>query len=120
MELPMIELGSLQAIDFVKYSGASGDFNEIHTVLPIALEKGFPNIIAHGMLLMGLCSEAIRIWFPKEKLQLFRVRFQEVVTPGTKLIAKGRIQQIPGNTRGKIELINWNGELKLSGYFELK
>jgi acyl dehydratase len=40
-------------LDLVKYAGASGDFNPIHTNERIAKSVGLPNVIAHGMYTMA-------------------------------------------------------------------
>ncbi len=120
-QLPLIKKLPIEAIDLVRYSGASGDFNEIHTVPSKALSKGFPNIIAHGMLLMGWCTGAINEWFPTRKLHQFKVRFQSVVTPGMELTMRGRWEERNnGHDYGEIELIDLNGEIKLAGSFVLK
>lgn len=118
-ELPLIKKPPIKVIDLVKYSGASGDFNEIHTVQSVANEKGYPDVIAHGMFLMGWCAEAIQEWFPNRKLRVFTVRFQSIVLPGVELIINGHWQE-DGIDRGEIELSDIEGEIKLQGYFELE
>jgi acyl dehydratase len=40
-------------LDLVRYAGASGDFNPIHTQERIARSVGLPNVIAHGMYTMA-------------------------------------------------------------------
>ena len=46
-------LAPVSRMDLIKYSGASGDFNPIHTVDEEAKKTGLPGIIAHGMWTMG-------------------------------------------------------------------
>ena len=65
----------VQAIDFVKYSGVSGDFNPVHTVPEIAQKNGHPQPLAHGMYIMGLATKALEEWYPKHHLMKFEVRF---------------------------------------------
>ncbi len=55
-------------IQLVRYAGASGDFNPIHTVVPIAQKVGLGGTIAHGMLIMGFVGQAIGDWFSVEDL----------------------------------------------------
>jgi acyl dehydratase len=40
-------------LDLVKYAGASGDFNPIHTNERFAKSVGLPDVIAHGMYTMA-------------------------------------------------------------------
>jgi acyl dehydratase len=40
-------------LDLVRYAGASGDFNPIHTQERIARSVGLPDVIAHGMYTMA-------------------------------------------------------------------
>ena len=46
----------------VRYAGASGDFNVIHWNERVATAVGLPNVIAHGMLTMGLAIRVITDW----------------------------------------------------------
>jgi len=52
-----IELATL-----VRYAGASTDFNPIHYDERYARAAGLPGVIGHGMLAMGLVSEAVTDW----------------------------------------------------------
>ena len=46
----------------VRYAGASGDFNPIHWNERFAKEVGLPDVLAHGMLTMGLASSVLEEW----------------------------------------------------------
>jgi len=46
-------------LDLVRYAGASGDFNPIHTQERIAKLVGLPDVISHGMLTMALAGRVI-------------------------------------------------------------
>jgi acyl dehydratase len=46
----------------VRYAGASGDFNVIHWNERVATDVGLPNVIAHGMLTMGLAIQVVTDW----------------------------------------------------------
>ena len=48
--------------DLVRYAGASGDLNPIHWSERFALGVGLPNVIAHGMLTMGLAGRLVTAW----------------------------------------------------------
>lgn len=114
-ELPLKKKQPINPIDLVKYAGASGDFNEIHTVPSVAREKGLKDPIVHGMFLMGWAGEAISEWFPDRQLSLFKVRFQAVTYPGSELFISGAFD----GSRGEITIKGSDDEIKLTGYFEL-
>jgi len=52
----------LTRAELVRYAGASGDFNPIHWNERVAREVGLPDVIAHGMLTMGLATRLITSW----------------------------------------------------------
>ncbi|MFC0272506.1 MaoC/PaaZ C-terminal domain-containing protein [Metabacillus herbersteinensis] len=116
-ELSPIIKRPVEHIDLVKYAGASGDFNEIHTVSHTTREKGYSDVIAHGMFLMGWATQAIMEWFPHRRFHVFKVRFQAVTHPGTALTIKGNLET---NDNGEVEIVDSKGDIKLIGYFELK
>lgn len=118
--LPIVK-PPIEHIDLVKYSGASGDFNPIHTVSHIAHEKGYSNVIVHGMFLMGWASAAIEEWFPKRRLHRFSVRFMAPTYPGESLIIKGALLGCETEAvieKGTLVIVNSTGEVKLKGSFE--
>ncbi|MBO0589107.1 MaoC/PaaZ C-terminal domain-containing protein [Sporosarcina sp. E16_8] len=121
-ELPSIIKPPIEHIDLVKYAGASGDFNKIHTVSHIANEKGYPDVIVHGMFLMGWASQAIEEWFPKRRLHRFGVRFMAPTYPGETLVIKGKLLEPNAEAVidiGSLEIVDSKGEIKLKGSFEL-
>lgn len=116
-ELQAIIKKPIASSDLVKYSGASGDFNEIHTVPAIAEEKGLADIIVHGMFVMGWAAGAIEEWFPERQLQSFSVRFQAVTHPGTVLVITGTLLS---ESEGEIWIKDQQDHPKLMGTFVLK
>lgn len=48
--------------DLVRYAGVSGDTNPIHWNQDFATAVGLPNVIAHGMLTMGIAMQAVVDW----------------------------------------------------------
>jgi acyl dehydratase len=108
----------------VRYAGASGDFNPIHTVVPAAEQAGLGGVIAHGMLIMGMAGEALTQWFSHKQLRSFKVRFSGMTRPGEALIIEGNcLEQTVCNgeprTKGEMVVRNEAGEVKLRGYFEV-
>ncbi|WP_335870834.1 MaoC/PaaZ C-terminal domain-containing protein [Bacillus sp. 2205SS5-2] len=104
----------------VRYAGASGDFNPIHTVNPVAKQAGLPDVIAHGMLVMGIAGEALTFWFSPQQLRKFSVRFQKMTFPGEELTVEGYIQEETESIRiGEVNVLNEKDEIKLSGTFHV-
>ena len=46
----------------VRYAAASGDFNPIHWNQEFAVSVGLPDVIAHGMLIMGAAMQLVADW----------------------------------------------------------
>jgi acyl dehydratase len=67
---------------FVKYAGASGDFNPMHHDDTIAQQVGNPSVFGHGMLTMGLAARVVKDWFGPEAIRNLQVRFSKQVWPG--------------------------------------
>jgi acyl dehydratase len=67
----------------VRYAGASRDFNVIHWNARAASEVGLPDVIAHGMLTMGLAIRTVSDWVRDPgAVRDYQVRFtRPVVVP---------------------------------------
>jgi acyl dehydratase len=52
----------IERLDLIRYCGASGDFNIIHWNERFATSVGLPNVIAHGMLTMGVAARIVTDW----------------------------------------------------------
>src|SRR4051812_25866489 len=76
------EFPALTRTMFVKYAGASGDFNPMHHDDTIASQVGNPSVFGHGMLSMGLAARVIKDWFGAEAIRRLQVRFAKQVWPG--------------------------------------
>jgi acyl dehydratase len=79
---PPTVYGPLTPTDFVKYQGASGDFNPIHHDHQFAREAGFPGVFCVGMLQAGLLASCAVDWLGPMNIRRYRVRFQEQCWPG--------------------------------------
>jgi acyl dehydratase len=68
-------------LDLVKYAGASGDFNPIHTNERIATSVGLPNVIAHGMYTMAQAGRYVTELAGDDpgRITEFSVRFSSMV-----------------------------------------
>jgi hypothetical protein len=65
----------------VRYAGASGDFNPLHYDQTFIKMIGMENVIAHGMLIMGISGEAITSWIENKYLRKFNARFLSMTEP---------------------------------------
>lgn len=65
----------------VRYAGASGDFNPLHHDESFIKIIGIDNVIAHGMLIMGIAGEAITDWIDQRNLRKFNARFMSMTEP---------------------------------------
>jgi len=107
----------------VRYAGASGDFNPLHTDDETAKASGFHGVIAHGMLVMGFLTQAVTTWIPKRLLRQIRVRFRGITRPGDRIVVTARIDEkrIEGSSgivKCSIEAVDQNKDVKVSGTFE--
>ena len=82
------EFPALTRTMFVRYAGASGDFNPMHHDDTIAQQVGNPSVFGHGMLTMGLAARVVKDWFGPEALRRLQVRFSKQVWPGDVLTAR--------------------------------
>ncbi len=80
------ELGPLTRTDFVRYQGASGDFNPIHHDEEFAWASGFPRVFAPGMLNAGLLATYVTDWLGPANVRGFSVQFREQVWPDDRLV----------------------------------
>ena len=76
------EFPALTRTMFVRYAGASGDFNPMHHDDTIATQVGNPSVFGHGMLSMGLAARVVKDWFGPEAIRRLQVRFAKQVWPG--------------------------------------
>ena len=91
-EIPSLTKPPITEIQLVKYAGASGDFNPIHTVHHYAENAGLGGVIAHGMLSMGFAGEHVTKWIGENgTLKRLKVRFTAMTRPGDVVTAKGKV-----------------------------
>src|SRR3977135_3576860 len=83
------EFPALTRTMFVRYAGASGDFNPMHHDATIAAQVGNPSVFGHGMLSMGLAARVVKDWFGPEAIRRFPGRFAKQGWPRGVLCAKG-------------------------------
>lgn len=85
------DIGPLSRTDFVRYQGASGDFNPIHHDDTYAQRVGYPTVFSVGMLQAGLLATFVTDALGPENVRRFGVRFSEQVWPGDTLTFGGTV-----------------------------
>ena len=102
------------------YCGASGDHNPIHVDIDFARAAGFPDVFAHGMLVMAYLGQALTDAVPPEKLRSFATRFVAITQLGAQLTCEGTVTELfteDGERRARLALTTTDdrGEVKLDG-----
>ena len=77
-------------LQLIKYAGASGDFNPIHTIDEAAEEAGLPGVIAHGMLTLATVGLLFSPYLEHGYVKELRARFSGMVFVGDELAIGGR------------------------------
>jgi len=110
----------LTRTDLVRYAGASGDFNPMHTDEVAAKEAGLPSVFGHGMFSAGLLARAITDWTGVGTVKRYKVRFTKQTWPGEKLTSSVTVtgkRKEEGENLVDLEcsLANEGGEVKVAG-----
>lgn len=92
--LEEVTLAPVSRMDLIKYAGASGDFNPIHTIDAKAEEAGLLGVIAHGMWTMGNMSKLFTSYLEEGFIRDFQVRFSEMVFLNDVLILRATLVEI--------------------------
>lgn len=107
--------------DLVNYAGVAGDANPIHWDEEIAKLAGLPDVIAHGMLTMGLGAGFASTWTGDPgAVTRFAVRLSApaIVSAkeGADIEFSGRIKSLDPETRSGVILVGArSGEKKIFG-----
>ncbi|MFC3041857.1 MaoC/PaaZ C-terminal domain-containing protein [Virgibacillus xinjiangensis] len=95
--LQEVTLEPVSRMDLIKYSGASGDFNPIHTIDEEAERAGLPGIIAHGMWTMGNLAKLFTPYYEEGFIQDYNIRFSGMVFLGDVLTLKAEVEEHTGS-----------------------
>lgn len=99
MELEAIAYGPITRDDIKLYAQASGDDNPIHQDEDYAKASGAPTVFAMGMLPAGYLAHAVSDWFGgPQHLRRYKVRFTTRVWPGDKIVCRGTVNEVVGDT----------------------
>jgi acyl dehydratase len=119
-EAPPLVVEGISRTQFVRYAGASGDFNPMHHDDTIATSVGNPSVFGHGMLTAGLMARVLTDWFGPTALRRFQVRFSRQVWPGETLTCTATVTGLredgdDGLVDVDCQVANQDGEVKLTG-----
>lgn len=107
-DLPDLRKPPIAKLQLVKYAGASGDYNLIHTDDETARSVGLEGVVAHGMLSMAFLGEYLCWLAGPESVRRLSVRFNEMVRPGDTLTCRGRVKErTTSNAGSRLQLEVW-------------
>jgi acyl dehydratase len=121
--LPQITNAPVTHNQLVRYSGASGDFNPLHTDPEFARQAGLENVIAHGMLIVGFVGRMIDGYAGPGALRRFGVRFRSMTYLNDVITCTGRVIEkieVGGEARIRcqVQAADQSGDVKVTGSFE--
>ncbi len=120
--IPRLITSPVTHLQLVRYAGASGDFNPLHTDPKIGEMIGTGGIIAHGMLIMGFVGRLVSDYVGPAALRKFGVRFKGMTRLDDVITCTGTITEkyeVDGEARiaGKVQAADQNGDIKVVGTF---
>ncbi len=120
--IPKLVKSPVSHLQLVRYAGASGDFNPLHTDPKIGELIGVGGIIAHGMLIMGFVGQFLSDYVGPTTLRKFNVRFKGMTHIDDVITCTGTITEkyetdVEARIAGKVQATDQNGEVKVAGTF---
>jgi acyl dehydratase len=117
---PALVCGPLTRTDFVRYAGASHDFNPNHHDEIYATASGNKAVFGMGMLAGGYCARQLTDWFGVGALKRLRIRFASRFWPGDVLTCSARVtgKREEGGVRlidCEFSAVNQSGEVVIRG-----
>lgn len=124
-ELSSLTKEAITQLQLIKYAGASGDFNQIHTVPDYAKEAGLPGTITHGMLIAGILAQMVSSTFGVKQVKNFGVNFKSISKPSDILTVRGVVKKKYENENGqfidcKVYVEDQNKDIKVEGKITVK
>ena len=123
--LPDLIVGPISRTNLALYAGASGDHNPLHIDTDYANQIGLPDVIAHGMLIMGYLGRVLTNNMNQNQILEYGVQFSSITNIGDVLCCSGIVKEISGNKSNKILKLELNvkdqdNDTKLKGYSLIK
>ncbi|MDQ0483213.1 MaoC/PaaZ C-terminal domain-containing protein [Guptibacillus hwajinpoensis] len=111
-----VTLSPVSRLDLIKYAGASGDFNPIHTIDEEASKAGLPGIIAHGMWTMGNLAKLFTPYYEEVFLKEYSVAFKGMVFLGDVITLQASLESINNDKyRFNVLAMNQRNEVVVKG-----
>ncbi|USK71799.1 MaoC/PaaZ C-terminal domain-containing protein [Peribacillus asahii] len=111
-----IQLEPVSRLDLIKYAGASGDYNPIHTIDEEAKATGLPGVIAHGMWTMGNLSKLFTSYYEEGFIETFSIRFKGMVFLHDVIRLQATLaEKSPQALRFQVRAVNQHGEGVIAG-----
>ena len=116
-----ISIDRISRVSLKAYAKASGDHNPIHIDKDLAQKFGFPDVIAHGMLVMSFLGKMLTNNFPQSALVNFSSQFVSMTNINDKLTCSGTITKKTTDFSENVtydfllKVVNENGEKRISG-----
>jgi acyl dehydratase len=120
--LPELITRPVTHLQLVRYAGASGDFNPLHTDSKVGEAIGTGGIIAHGMLIMGFVGEMLSDYVGAQALRKFGVRFKGMTRLDDVITCSGEVTEkyeVEGEAciAGTVQAADQRGDIKVVGTF---
>lgn len=124
-DIPALTKDPVTQVQLIRYAGASGDFNPIHTVPSYAKEAGLDGTIAHGMLIMGILGQMVSDWAGVKNVVNYGVSFKSKTLPGDVLTCKGEVKKKYEKDGVKLAdckvfVVDAEGDVKVDGKITVK
>lgn len=116
-----VVVDDLTRTQLVMYSGASGDYNPLHSDEVYTTKvAGYPSVFSHGMLSMGLTGKMLTNYVGDGRLTKYGVRFTNQVWPGDTLTARATVVEVRSEGGENfvdlaVETTNQDGKTVISG-----
>src|SRR5699024_11026414 len=91
--LEEVQLSPVSRLELIKYAGASGDFNAIHTIDEEAEIAGLRGIIAHGMWTMDNLAKLFTSYYEEGFIKRYQIRFSGMVFLSDELTLQAKIKE---------------------------
>jgi acyl dehydratase len=120
--LPVLVKSPVTHTQLVRYAGASGDFNPLHTDPAVGERVGLGGIIAHGMLIMGFVGQLVSDYVGPMALRSFEVSFKGMTRLEDVITCSGTIDnkyEADGENciSGTVQAVDQTGSVKVAGTF---
>ncbi|MEA2683700.1 MAG: hypothetical protein QOK05_2028 [Chloroflexota bacterium] len=91
---PALVVDEVSRAMFVRYAGASGDFNPLHWDRDYAQTAGYRDVFGMGMFAAGLLGTYLNQWFGAGSVRRLQVRFVEQTWAGERLVCRGIVKRV--------------------------